>query len=62
MLSWRRRLDHAEKANVDISARVGGAAPIRDVTVDGDEGLRARLRKTYEPVHIEVERPMTRWR
>jgi hypothetical protein len=54
IFSWVRRLDHAEKASVDFSpVRMGGAASIRQV--DGDENLRARLRKTFEPVHIEVE-------
>jgi hypothetical protein len=58
MLSWRRRPDHAENASVDSRpVRMGGAASIRASVPDADANLRERLRKTFEPVHIEVEGP-----
>jgi hypothetical protein len=61
ILSWVRRLDHAEKASVEPML-MGGAASIGHPVVDGDENLRARLRKTFEPVHIEVKGAETRRR
>jgi hypothetical protein len=54
IFSWVRRLDHAENASVERKL-MGGAASTRHPVVDGDENLRERLRKTFEPVHIEVE-------
>jgi hypothetical protein len=56
ILSWARRLDRAAEASIDSPPRpMGGAAPTRQPVVEGDENLRARLRKTFEPVHIEVK-------
>lgn len=55
LLSWHRRLANGETSSVDARpSRMGGAALIRR-DGEGDESLRARLRKTYEPVHIEVK-------
>jgi response regulator RpfG family c-di-GMP phosphodiesterase len=56
MLSWLRRPDDADNANVDFSPhRMDGAASIRLLVVDDDENLRTLLRTSFELADIEVE-------
>ena len=56
MLSWLRRPDDAENANIDVSPpRMVGAASIRILVVDDDANLRALLRTSFEMADVAVE-------
>jgi response regulator RpfG family c-di-GMP phosphodiesterase len=56
MLSWLRRLEDAENANVDVAPpRMDGAASIRILVVDDDANLRALLRTSFEMADVGVD-------